>query len=164
MRLIIIYFFIKRLILFLHAAFSLLNGAEFINLDHQRLYFTNTNKVIAWQKQPSNVNCSLYLVESVSIASTCTSHNETKINSWLTNDTEIVISADNLTCAHRLLHFNITLMNGQRRICQSLLTVFQLDPQGTIITLLKLLYYSHGSQLPIVISAGGGGGMLCMSP
>ena len=106
------------------------NG-QFIHLDHQRLYFTNVSKNIAWRENLQS--CNTYQLESIKITpfAHCTGVNLATIETWSTNKTEHIILPEQQLSENNLLYFNISSFhNSHLETCQTLSTIFQVDPVG----------------------------------
>lgn len=115
---------------YLSLAVTSCNG-QFIDLDHQHIYFTNVSKKIAWRGNYQN--CNTFQLESIKITpfAHCTGVNSATIDIWPTNKTEYTISLEQLMSENNLLYFNISAYyNSSREICQTLSMIFQVDPEG----------------------------------
>lgn len=124
-----------------------------IDLDHQNVHFSRTNKHIAWRGDIVP-NCShSYEISSIRrvVSDSCAAGPKTEtINVWLINRTDTTLSDNMLQLAGQLLLFNISAMDNQGIICGILSMTFQLDPLGIIVHIFLLWCKSYISYIFLV--------------
>ena len=107
-----------------------------IDLDHRRMYFSGTHKIVAWGETRVS-DCSAYYELSAlrrTFARCSATEPKTEIvQVWSTNETKITLAVNTLEYDGHLLLFNLTAINSMGSTCQTLPTMFQLDPEGIII-------------------------------